>query len=176
MLSGKAQATNAGGEQGAFRSAESFSQNQYSEAVVADAPYIMGLLVRAVDGGTIQGYALVTGSAVGAMELHIIANAGLGGSVITTFGAVYPVAGNTIRFEAEQSGMNVILRAFMDTGGGLTQVGTDYTDTTLLYSGGSPGLFGLYVGYDSFDSWAGGDLAAPPPSAVCHLSLLGAGC
>lgn len=165
----KATPLSGGGAQGAFRSAETFSADQYSQAVCADDPYQTGVMVRAADGGTIQGYLLATGRNAANMVLVSITNAGPS-TTIVTFGNVYPVAGNTIRLEAQQSGLDVILRAFLDTGSGLVQIGTDYTDSTHRFSGGKPGIYGEFTNFDSFDSWNGGDLVTGSSSVSPSVS------
>ncbi len=151
----------------AYYSGTAFGNAQYSQAVCADDPYYMGLVVAALDsGGAVAGYVLQTGRNPGTMTLSSAVNAGAGSS-LTTFGSVYPVAGDTIRLEKEPSGGNVLLRAYLNG----SQVGSTYTDSTILLSGGSPGLFGNYTGFDDFDSWEGGDLGGlVVPS---RLSLLG---
>src|SRR4051812_9164754 len=63
IVSNKAQPINGGGGQLTYRSAETFSEDHYSEGVCADDPYALGVAVRVkVAGGTtVTGYHLYTG-------------------------------------------------------------------------------------------------------------------
>ena len=49
--------------------------------------------------------------------------------------------GNKIKISAETSGANAVLKAYKDTGGGWTQMGSDCTDTTTVHTGGNPWVY-----------------------------------
>jgi hypothetical protein len=162
--------TAVGAPQAAYYTTAATTGDQYSEGVLVDAPYITGLVLRASGTAPTQhAYLIATGSFVGSISLSVLTNTGAS-SGLTTFSASPATAGQTLRGEAEDSGGNVLIRVYLDG----VQQGSTYTDSTYLYSGGQPGIYGNFTGYDSFESWAGGDLTAASTSPL-NFTLFGVG-
>jgi hypothetical protein len=164
IVNNKAQPQTFGGNQLSYYAGAATGNDQYAEAVCADSPYITGVACRVkVVGGLLSAYGISTGSASGTFTLAFFGNAG--GGTMTTLASVSPVAGDVIRLETtDTGGGNVLLKAFING----VQVGTNYTDTTFKYTGGQPGVFGSFVGFDDYDSWNGGDLGGSSTTYASH--------
>lgn len=150
VASNKATPVNFGANQYSNYISAASGTDQFSEGVLADSPFTVGVVVNLADrGGGAEGvscYAFVGGGGVGGTSLRRVE----GGVSVQTYwnDAGTLAAGDTIKLELASG----VLTASKNG------VQVNATQAVSSFTGGQPGIFGNFTGFDSFDSWNGGDL------------------
>lgn len=145
----------------AIYTGSSFGSDQYAQSVGAVSPYSWGIVVRMSSGG--NGYSLSTPDSGTPLIIGLVTNGAIGH--LQTITGVGVAVGDTIKFVAQGN----VLRAYKNG----SQIGTDQIDST--YTTGSPGIMGVFTGFDEHDNFEGGDLVtAPTLTQIEHATGRGA--
>lgn len=142
----------------AIYTGSSFGNDQYAQSVGAVSPYSWGIVVRMSSGG--NGYSLSTPDSGTPLIIGVVAGGAT--SHLQTITGVGVAVGDVIKLTAQGS----TLRAYKNG----TQVGTDQIDTT--YTTGSPGILGVFTGFDEHDNFEGGDLSAPATGGAIIQNMM----
>lgn len=155
IVSNQADAVNAGSPgQRAYYIGAAAGTDQFSAATVGTGLATNGgfdtrVFVRLSGSGTtVNGYELAWGDTRGTNVVIFRLDSGGETTLQTTSLTVAP--GDVMRLEVEGS----TLRAYQNG----VQIGTNVTDAN--HTTGEVGIHGYFTGYDVFDAWEGGDLAA----------------